>query len=62
MRVVVIVTVVMVMMMAMRTYSFEWRWGAAAVGGDTFSVFKLDGGVGDVKAVAQGAVDALEDA
>ena len=35
--------------------------GGAAVGGLAAADFELDGGVGDVEAVAQGAVDGVED-
>ena len=41
---------------------FERGWGGAAVGGLAAANLKLDGGVGDVEAVAQGAVDGVEDA
>jgi hypothetical protein len=40
---------------------FEWGRGGAAVGGFAAADLELDGGVGDVEAVAQGAVDAFED-
>ncbi len=41
---------------------FQGRRGGAAVGGLATFDFELDRGVGDVKAIAQGAVDGVEDA
>jgi hypothetical protein len=43
-------------------YGFERGWGGAAVGGFASADLELDGGVGDVEAVAEGAVDGVEDA
>ena len=40
---------------------FGFRRGGAAVGGLAADDLKLDGGVGDVEAVAQGRVDGIED-
>ena len=54
--------VVTMMMMVVGAYGFEFGWGGAAVGGLAAGDFELDGGVGDVEAVAEGVVDALEDA
>ena len=42
-------------------YGFQIGWGAAAVGGFAASDLELDGGVGDVETVAEGAVDACKD-
>jgi len=41
---------------------FQLRRGGAAVGGLAAGDLKLDGGVGDVEAVAQSALDVGEDA
>ena len=41
---------------------FEVGWGGAAVGGFAAGGFELDGGVGDVELVAEGLVEAFEDA
>ena len=41
---------------------FEERRGGAAVGGLAALDFELDGGVGDVESISQGAVDGVEDA
>ena len=53
--------VAVVVMMVVSTYGFELGWGAAAVGGLAAGGFELDGGVGDLEAVAKCAVDAIED-
>ena len=55
------VAVVMVVMIV-SAYGFQFGWGAAAVGGLAAGGFKLDGSVGDLEAVAESAVDAVEDA
>ena len=47
--------------MVVGTYGFEFGWGAAAVGGLAAGGFELDGGMGDLEAVAESAVDAVED-
>ena len=41
--------------------SFVGGRGGAAVGGFAAANLELDGGVGDVEAVAQGTVDGVED-
>ena len=41
---------------------FEGGWGGAAVGGFAAADLELDGGVGDVEAVAESAIDGVEDA
>jgi len=56
----VVVAVVMVVVVV-GTYGFQFGWGAAAVSGLAAGGFELDGGVGDLEAVAEGAVDAAED-
>ena len=50
-----------VVMVVVSAYGFEFGRGAAAVEGLAVGGFELDGGVGDLEAVAQGAVDAVED-
>ena len=55
------VAVAVVVMMVVGAHGFEFGWGAAAVGGLAAGGFELDGGVGDLEAVAEGAVDAVED-
>ena len=55
------VMVVMVVMVVVGADGFQFGWGAAAVGGLAAGGFELDGGVGDLEAVAEGAVDAVED-
>ena len=52
---------VVVMMVVVGADGFELGWSAAAVEGLAAGDFELDGGVGDLEAVAQGAVDAVED-
>jgi len=52
---------VVVMVVVVGANGFELGWGAAAVGGLAAGGFELDGGVGDFEAVAEGAVDAVED-
>src|ERR1700731_3900857 len=54
--------VVMPMMVIVRSNCFQLRGGAAAVGGLAACGFKLNGCVGDVKTLAEGAVDAVENA
>lgn len=49
--------VVAVVVMCVGAYGFQIGWGAAAVSGFAACDFELDGGVGDVEAVAEGAVD-----
>jgi len=48
------VAVVMVVMVVMvvGAYGFQFGWGAAAVGSFAAGGFELDGGVGDLEAVA----------
>ena len=53
--------VAVVVMMVVGAYGFQLGWCAAAVGGLAAGGFELDGSVGDLEAVAQGAVDAVED-
>ncbi len=55
------VTVAVVVMVAVGADGFEFGWGAAAVGGLAAGGLELDGGVGDLEAIAEGAVDAVED-
>jgi len=50
-----------VAVVAVRADGFEFGWSATAVGGFAAGDFELDGGVGDVEAVAQRVVDAGED-
>ena len=58
-----LVSVIMPMvMMAVCAYGFELWWGGAAVGGLAAFDLELDGGVADVELVAQGLVEAFEDA
>ena len=47
--------------MVVGAYGFQFGWGAAAVGGFAAGGFELDGRVGDLEAVSQGTVDAVED-
>ena len=54
--------VVMPMMVIVDPNSLQLRRRAAAVGGLAACGFKLNGRVGDVEAVAKGAVDAFENA
>ena len=49
------------MVVGVGAYGFQFRWGAAAVGGFAAGDFELDGGVGDVEAVVEGAFDGGED-
>ena len=46
---------VVVMVVVVGAYGFEFGGGGAAVGGLAAGDLELDGGVGDVEAVAQGA-------
>ena len=48
-------------MAVMGVGDFGLRRGGAAVGGLAADDLKLDGGMGDVEAVAQGRVDGVED-
>ncbi len=48
--------------MVVGTHGFEWGWSGASVGGLAATDFELDGGMGDVEAVAQGAVNRVKDA
>ena len=50
-----------VVMVAVCTCGLEFGGSAAAVGGLAAGGFELDGGVGDLEAVAERAVDAVED-
>ncbi len=52
---------VAVVMMGVAAYDFQLRRGGAAVGGLAALGLELDRCVVDVKAVAEGAVDAFED-
>ena len=55
------VAVAVMVMMVMGADGFEFGWGAAAVGGLAAGGFELNGGVGDLEAIAEGTVDAIED-
>ena len=50
-----------VMVVVVGADGFQFGWRAAAVGGFAAGGFELDGSVGDLEAVAEGAVDAVED-
>lgn len=53
--------VVVVMMVAVGSDGGEIGWSGAAVGGLAAGGLELDGGVGDVELVAEGAIDGFED-
>lgn len=51
-----------VAVVVVRAGGFQFGWGGAAVGGFAAGGFELDGGVGDVELVAEGLIEAFEDA
>ena len=49
-----------VVMVVVGADGFEQGWSGAAVGGFAAADLELDGGVGDMEAVVQGALDAVQ--